>query len=76
MATGLNLLLGIPILPGVFLLVFDNMVFQVVLPLLVNIQLPFEFVLLRNYMGGGALCNIVEALSTSTGCHSVVPNHL
>ncbi len=36
MATGLNLLLGIPILPGVFLLVFDTMVFQVVLPLLVN----------------------------------------
>jgi hypothetical protein len=41
-----------------------------------NIQLPFEFVQLRNYMGGGALCNVVEALSTSTGCHSVVPNHL
>jgi manganese transport protein len=36
MAIGLNLLLGIPILPGVFLLVFDTMVFQVVLPLLVN----------------------------------------
>jgi Mn2+/Fe2+ NRAMP family transporter len=33
---GLNLLLGIPILPAVFFSVFDTLVFQVVLPLMVN----------------------------------------
>jgi manganese transport protein len=35
-AVGLNLLLGIPILPAVFFSVFDTLVFQVVLPLMVN----------------------------------------
>jgi Mn2+/Fe2+ NRAMP family transporter len=35
-AVGLNLLLGIPIMPAVFFSVFDTLVFQVVLPLMVN----------------------------------------
>ncbi|CAM6008294.1 unnamed protein product, partial [Sphagnum balticum] len=59
MATGLNLLLGIPILPGVFLLVFDTMVFQVVLPLL---GVQSVEVLTRTVVGVIMVCFGLDAL--------------
>ncbi|CAK9216437.1 unnamed protein product [Sphagnum troendelagicum] len=59
MAIGLNLLLGIPILPGVFLLVFDTMVFQVVLPLL---GVQSVEVLTRTVVGVIMLCFGLDAL--------------
>ncbi|CAM6043709.1 unnamed protein product, partial [Sphagnum compactum] len=59
MATGLNLLLGIPILPGVFLLVFDNIVFQVVLPLL---GVQSVEVLTRTVVGVIMVCFGLDAL--------------
>ncbi|KAH8975941.1 hypothetical protein BDL97_01G186800 [Sphagnum fallax] len=59
---GLNLLLGMPILPGVFLLVFDTLFFQLVVSLL-GVQ-SAEF-LTRTIIGVIVVCFVLDALLLS-----------
>ncbi|CAK9193212.1 unnamed protein product [Sphagnum troendelagicum] len=59
---GLNLLLGMPILPGVFLLVFDTLFFQLVVSLL-GVQ-SAEF-LTRTIVGVIVVCFVLDALLLS-----------
>lgn len=43
-AVGLNLLLGIPILPSVLVLALDGILFPVILPFVVRLPIHFHFV--------------------------------
>lgn len=43
-AVGLNLLLGIPILPSVLVLALDGILFPVILPFVVRPSIHFHFV--------------------------------